>query len=69
MERHTRTICSGHSVTSTQVVAHARVRFHKVYDQHAYLDEKRRALELWVARLRRIVEPAQDANVVSLALG
>jgi integrase len=51
------------------VIAHARPGLHKVYDQHAYLDEKRRALELWVARLRRIVEPAQDANVVSLALG
>jgi integrase len=36
-----------------------------VYDQHAYIDEKRHALELWSARLRDIVQPA-PANVVPL---
>jgi integrase len=40
------------------VIAHAQPGLHKVYDQYAYLDEKRRALELWAARLRAIVEPA-----------
>jgi hypothetical protein len=39
---------------------------HKVYDQYAYLDEKRHALQLWAARLRSIVTPPPD-NVVMLA--
>jgi hypothetical protein len=47
------------------VIAHARPGMHKVYDQFAYLDEKRRALELWTARLRSIVDPPPD-NVVAL---
>jgi integrase len=47
------------------VIAHTKPGLHKVYDQHAYLDEKRQALELWAARLRAIVEPAPD-NVVSI---
>jgi integrase len=47
------------------VIAHARPGLHKVYDQHAYLDEKRHALELWAARLRSIVEPP-PANVVTI---
>jgi integrase len=48
------------------VIAHAQPGLHKVYDQHAYLDEKRHALELWAARLHGIVAPAQGANVVAL---
>jgi len=32
------------------VIAHSKPGLHKVYDQHAYLDEKRQALELWQAR-------------------
>jgi integrase len=48
------------------VIAHTKPGLHKVYDQHAYLDEKRRALDLWAARLRSIIEPA-PANVVNLA--
>jgi integrase len=47
------------------VIAHTKPGLHKVYDQHAYLDEKRHALELWAARLRSIVEPA-PANVVKI---
>jgi hypothetical protein len=47
------------------VIAHTKPGLHKVYDQHAYLDEKRRALELWAARLRAIVEPPPE-NVVHL---
>jgi integrase len=46
------------------VIAHTKPGLHKVYDQHAYLDEKRRALELWSARLRGIVDPA--ANVIAM---
>jgi integrase len=37
------------------VIAHSKPGLHKVYDQHAYLDEKRQALELWQARVREIV--------------
>lgn len=47
------------------VIAHAKPGMHRVYDLFAYLDEKRRALELWNARLRGIVEPP-PANVVAL---
>jgi integrase len=48
------------------VIAHAKPGLHKVYDQFAYLDEKRRALELWAGRLRDIVQPP-PANVVQLS--
>jgi integrase len=47
------------------VIAHTKPGLHKVYDQFGYLDEKRRALDLWAARLRGIVEPT-SANVVPL---
>jgi integrase len=51
------------------VIAHAKPGLHKVYDQHAYRDEKRRALELWAAKLLSIVEPERgDSKVVSLAV-
>jgi integrase len=50
------------------VIAHAKPGLHKVYDQFAYLDEKRHALELWAARLGGIVEPAPPVkNVVHFA--
>jgi integrase len=48
------------------VIGHSKRGLHKVYDQHAYLDEKRHALEMWAARLRNIVEPT-SGNVVELA--
>jgi integrase len=38
------------------VIAHARPGLHKVYDQHAYRDEKRYCLELWEERMISIVE-------------
>jgi integrase len=47
------------------VIAHTKPGLHKVYDQFAYLDEKRQALELWAARLRSIVNPP-PSNVVAL---
>ena len=47
-------------------IGHLKAGLHRVYDQHAYLDEKRHALELWSARLRDILQPA-PANVVKLA--
>jgi integrase len=47
------------------VIGHSRPGLHRVYDQYAYLDEKRHALQAWAARLRDIVEPS-PANVVEL---
>jgi integrase len=49
------------------VIAHARPGLHKVYDLHAYQDEKRECLELWERRLVSIVEPPPP-NVADLAL-
>lgn len=48
------------------VIGHTKPGLHKVYDQYAYLDEKRFALDAWAARLRSIIEP-QRANVIELA--
>jgi integrase len=48
------------------VIAHPKPGLHKVYDLHAYRDEKRRCLELWEARLRSIVEP-RPPEVTDLA--
>lgn len=42
------------------VIAHAKPGLHKVYDQFAYLDEKRHALELWTDRLRDIVSEVRS---------
>jgi integrase len=47
------------------VIGHTKPGLHKVYDQYAYLDEKRFALDAWAARLRSIIEPP-PANVVEL---
>jgi integrase len=47
------------------VIAHTKPGLHKVYDLHAYEQEKRHALELWAARLRSIVTPP-SANVVQM---
>jgi integrase len=48
------------------VIAHAKPGLHKVYDQHAYRDEKKRALDLWAAKLISIVEGTGGGNVVRL---
>ena len=50
------------------VIAHARPGLRRVYDRHAYEDEKRRALDLWAAKLRSIVEPPPQ-NIVTLRQG
>jgi hypothetical protein len=47
------------------VVAHSKPGLHRVYDLHAYEQEKRHALTLWALRLRSIVEPP-PANIVEL---
>ena len=43
------------------------MRLHKVYDQHGYREEKRRAFDLWAARLLSIVEPVTPSNVIQIA--
>jgi integrase len=48
------------------VIAHARPGLHKVYDQHAYQDEKHSCLKLWEARLLPIVEPPAGKNVIRI---
>jgi len=39
------------------VISHTQKGLHKVYDQYAYLVEKRQALTLWTARLLNLVDP------------
>ena len=46
-------------------IGHTKPGLHKVYDQWAYLDEKRDLLDRWAKRLWAIVEPAPD-NLVRL---
>ena len=40
------------------VIGHTKPGLHKVYDLHAFIDEKRHALDAWAARLRGIVDPS-----------
>jgi integrase len=47
------------------VIGHGRRGLQRVYDQHAYLDEMREALEAWAKKLRSIVA-AQPTNIVAL---
>jgi integrase len=47
-------------------IGHTQPGLHKVYDLHSYRDEKRRAFELWAARLAEIVEPGEAGNVIPL---
>jgi integrase len=47
------------------VIGHTKPGLHKVYDQYAYLDEKRTALDAWAARLRSIINPP-TGNVFEL---
>ena len=68
LRRTMRTALSGLPVpdlVAELVIAHAKPGLHKVYDQHAYRDEKRRALDLWADKLISIVEPhRKSAKVV-----
>jgi len=51
------------------VIGHRQRGIRATYDLHRYLPEKRRALDLWAARLKDIVEPVPGGNVVSLRAG
>jgi integrase len=48
------------------VIAHAKKGLHRVYDLHAYQDEKRECLTLWENRLRAILAPKPPADVADL---
>lgn len=49
------------------VIGHGKKGLQKIYDQHAYREEKRHALELWATRLKTIIEPEPTgANVVPI---
>ena len=41
------------------VIGHKQTGMHDVYDQYAYLPQKRDALELWAERVRNIVSPPE----------
>jgi integrase len=45
-------------------IVHTKPGLHKVYDQHGYRDEKRRALGLWAERLSGIVGEADGGEKV-----
>jgi integrase len=49
------------------IISHARPGLHRIYDLHSYESEKRAGLSLWEARLRAIVAPAANRNVINLA--
>jgi integrase len=49
------------------VIAHSKPGLHKVYDQHAYREEKRHCLDLWENRLLAIVEPRISSGIGHLA--
>ena len=42
------------------MIAHAAPGLHQVYDQHRYLDEKRRGFELWEQRLAEILHTGRN---------
>jgi hypothetical protein len=48
------------------VIAHAKQGLHKVYDLHAYRDEKLGCLTLWEARLRGIVAPKLPGDLADI---
>lgn len=48
------------------VIGHTRKGIVAVYDQHAYAEEKRAALETWERHLSAIVSDQKHANVVAL---
>jgi integrase len=48
-------------------IGHAKKGLRRVYDQHAYADEIRAAMETWANRLRSIVAPEPRTNVIRAA--
>jgi integrase len=48
-------------------IAHTQKGLHKIYEQHAYLDEKRNAFDAWANHVLAICEPGAPSNVISIA--
>ena len=48
-------------------IAHTQKGLHKIYDQHAYLDEKRHAFDAWANHVLAICEPGAPSNVIQIA--
>jgi integrase len=48
------------------IIAHRQPSLHRVYDRYGYRDEKRRAFELWAARVGEIIAEGGPDNVVRL---
>jgi integrase len=48
-------------------IGHAKKGLRRIYDQHQYADEIRAAMEAWAARLRSIVAPEPETNVIRRA--
>jgi integrase len=68
LRRSMRTALSGLPVpdlVAELVIAHAKPGLHKIYDQHAYRDEKRRAMDLWADKLSSIVKPVRQSKIVA----
>jgi integrase len=71
VRRTVRTRLSGLKVPAAvaeMVIGHGKKGLARVYDQHEYLDEMRKALEAWNGRLRSITTPPPE-NVISLRKG
>jgi integrase len=52
-------------VVAELCIGHTQKGLHKTYDQHAYLDERRHALDAWANRVLSVVEPGRAKNVHS----
>ncbi|WP_105438480.1 site-specific integrase [Neorhizobium sp. T25_13] len=46
------------------VIGHGKTGLRRVYDQHQFEPEMREALDRWAAKLKQIVAPPGDANIV-----
>jgi hypothetical protein len=69
LRRTVRTRLAGLEVNDTvaeAVLGHGRRGLQRVYDQHGYEPQMRRALEAWAAALRRVVTQPREGNVVLL---
>jgi len=52
-------------VVAELIIAHTQKDLDAVYDQWAFIEERRHALDLWTAKLRSLVEPAPE-NVINM---
>lgn len=69
LRRTMRTRLAGLEVNDTtaeMVIGHAKRGLQRVYDQHSYLPQMKRALEQWAVELKRIVTVPRTNNVVRL---